>query len=231
VICGALPSDDSSVLVSAYEGLCRLSASISDVVLSLDRICVHFDFEPTVELALLLLSLHPISAEWLSDCPGLLPNLFAASTKARHALFILFEIWSVYKCAAIILDDGKWLQPFLPTFSDTIHQFLILFQHAALRSKFLALPEFVPFLRTMISMKIPAVISVVAGIVRRVLMTPADIIRIDQTGLYREFLSVMAGLLFAYSIGRLIFVNDLTEYCELIVSLFDGNESFVDGLA
>jgi hypothetical protein len=225
-IASMLVSDDVTTITCCYNGLCALARKNPDGILHMDVVSLHLVSEDTVESALSILSLKPVSPRVFNESPQFFPNLIRAATKTVHATLVLMELAKSHSGALQILGDTQWLLLPLPQIIDTIRLFLVVFQHRSLRSRFLSIPQFVPFLQVLVSLKDPGILSIVATIFRRIQTTATDVQEISASGLFREFASVAkelrdtisigAALLVADSIAHVTFVEDLEAFCEIV---------------
>jgi hypothetical protein len=229
-IAANLVSDDVATIRACYNGLCALVRFNPDGILHLEVLSLHLTSEETVESALSILTLRTLTVRSFASCPAFLPNLIGAATRTAHASVVLMEIAKSHNGALKVLEDPRWLLLPLPMLVDTINLFFVVFHHKSLRPKFLAIPQFLPFLRVLVGLKNPGILSVVAMVLHRIPLTQAHVSAISNFGLFREIASIANGLhdrvsigaalLVAGAIGRFVFVKELTFFCDLIVDCF-----------
>jgi hypothetical protein len=128
--------------------------------------------------------------------------------------------------AVKVLEDPRWLLLPLPQLVDTVRLFLVVFHHKSLRVKFLTIPQFVPFLRILVGLRDPGILAIVATVLRRIPAKAEHVRLISESRLLHDLadvanalhdrISLGAALLVADSIGNVMFVEELVEFCDII---------------
>ena len=142
----------------------------------------------------------------------------------------------------ILVDDSRWLNADLPTPEDTLRLFLVVFTHKNLRNSIAQVPEFIPFLQSLIDFKSVAMLQTLCTILRRIKLTTLLVKRMSSQLIIANFLetsdsigtpdATYQSILFCDTISNVAFTKEFVTFCEVLKETCDSeDENFYQAVA
>ncbi|KAK8899243.1 hypothetical protein M9Y10_001554 [Tritrichomonas musculus] len=148
----------------------------------------------------------------------LISSLFkTAETGNLKATLVLMQLSTNESFVKTVFGTGSWLLKGLPTVTDTVRLFLVLFEHEVFRDEMIVGNDhFIPFLNFIIQgMNSSGAVSLVSRILKRVPIDPLFVSQLDRQGLVSSFIETAkrtddVSRISSYSL--LIFLNEIGQH-------------------
>ena len=232
-----LISNDIPTLKCCYGGLCAIAEGYSDGPLPLEMVALHMKEKDLQDSVLALLNVASLSDKDMSN-KKLISSLMTLSEKTVKATLVLMKLCTKFSCAQVVMNIQGWLKLKLPTLTDTLRLFLVVLRHKDLRESITKNPDFVPFLKTIVSIEKGGMVPIACTILRRVPLTKELITSLSKSGFLKLFydaedvdddgLTQHSKLLLTDTICRVCYVREYLTICDTIANIIKNNLKFND---
>lgn len=230
-----LNKNSPQVLMTGFDGLRMISKYYPNGPIPIDSIKTNIENDKVCMSILDFLVELPNDHLELRN-PDLIKSLLYAAQKTNKATAILLKISAYQKNAEIILNQENWTQLNLPSLSDTLRIFLVIFSHKNLRPQLVSERKtFVNFLCRLVDIGKSGVLTIITTILRRVLIDQQFIDLLEETSFLHAFIatakrigddmSMHSALLLVSTLAKIGFTPSYLEISATIANIIQTDTS------
>ncbi|EAY13762.1 hypothetical protein TVAG_467770 [Trichomonas vaginalis G3] len=239
-IISMLSTDDTKILAACYGGLCTISEFYPGGAIQIDSVSQHLKNTELQNSVLAMLNVATLNENDASS-KKLISTLMSIAETNVKATLILMKLGCIFSAAQTIFSMTGWINKKLPTTTDTLRLFLVLLRHKDLREEIAESPDFVEFLKQIITMDRPGVVPIACTIIRRVPLSKDLATNLSKSGFLKQFydapedgddgLTKHSKLLLTDTICRVCYVREYLSMCDKIAEIIIENGEFTDSAA
>lgn len=232
-----LSATDNQSLISCYGGLCTIAEFYPGGGLQIDLVALHLKDSELQNSVLSMLNVATLNENDASSKKLISALMDVAETNVKATL-ILMKLGCIFTAAQTIFSMTGWVNKKLPTTTDTLRLFLVLLRHKDLREEIAESPDFVEFLKQIISMDRPGVVPIACTIIRRVPLSKDLALNLSKSGFLKQFYDVPedgddgltqhSKLLLTDTICRVTYVREYVSICDKVAEIIRENGEFTD---
>ena len=230
-------SSDKNTLKCCYGGLCAIADGYSGGLLPLDMVAVHMKQADLQDCVLALLNVAVLNEKDAANKKLISALMTVAETNVKATL-VLMKLGCGFASAQTILSIPGWTNKNLPTATDTLRLFLVLLRHKDLRDFIADSPDFVEFLKKILTFEKSGMAPIACTIIRRVPLSKDLVTNLSKSGFLSMFydanededdgLTQHSKLLLTDTICRVVFVKDFITMCDKIAEIIMDDGEFAD---
>jgi len=230
-----LNSKESSILSCCYDCLCTIAEGYTGSIPS-EIIIEHLKTSQIQNHVLAFLNISQYNEKDGSNMKLLSALLSIAETNIKATL-VLMKFSCIVTNAIALASITSWFEKELPTTLDTLRLFLVIMRHREIRESISQSPNFIIFLKALLTIDKPDVASIACTIIRRVPLSKDFVWSLSSSGFLGGFYQIPAKpeditdhakLLLTDTICRITYVKEYVLVCEIIHHLLSTKSEFSD---
>lgn len=217
--------DDNEILIALYQSLAGIMSVDKSNKVPFKNVKEHFNNRELRPFVISFLMVSPLDPIITSD-DHIVKVLLKQGRTNNKATLLLMKMSKTIETANLLASNTKWIQNPLPEYIETFRLFLVLYSHASLRPILMKSPQLITLLTELNSNKLKSMTILLCNTLRRMELTEDFILALSSAGFIKKYFqrgidndAVMNILLFADSISRVRYIDELKMVCTLIVGM------------